>query len=70
MDRKDQGLLPQAMAPTYAALHWLVSDAMRKTHIEGELKSAVMACPESFVERDPDMARTLMDQRLAVSFPA
>lgn len=68
VDRYDQGVLPrQDFSNSYASLYKLVQKALYRTHVEGQLKSDIMKEPESYVELDPDMAKTLMDQRQAVS---
>ena len=67
VDRYDQGVLPrQDFSNSYTSLYKLVQKALYRTHVEGQLKSDIMKEPASYVELDPDMARTLMDQRQAV----
>ena len=48
---------------TYQDLYKLVAKALFRTHVEGKLKSEIIQEPEKFVELDPSMAQTLMDQR-------
>lgn len=40
-----------------------MSKALYRTHVEGKLKDEIIKDPQRFVELDPDMARTLLDQR-------
>ena len=68
VDRYDQGVLPrQDFSSSYASLYKLVQKALFRTHVEGQLKSDIIQDPASYVELDPDMAKTLLDQRQAVS---
>lgn len=70
VDRYDQGVLPrQDFSNSYTSLYKLVQKALYRTHVEGQLKNDIIKDPASYVELDPDMARTLMDQRQAVSCP-
>ena len=48
---------------SYQALYQLVAKALFRTHVEGKLKSEIIQAPEKFVELDPQMAQTLLDQR-------
>ena len=61
--RLDAGALPVGMG--YAELYASVRQALNHTHVEGELKAEIMADPEAFVERDPEMPLTLLDQKQA-----
>ncbi|GAX76350.1 hypothetical protein CEUSTIGMA_g3796.t1 [Chlamydomonas eustigma] len=64
VDRLDQGAFSIGSAPmTYQELYAMVSKALYRTHVEGKLKSEIIQAPERFVELDPEMAQTLMDQR-------
>mmetsp|Transcript_7840 Transcript_7840/g.23125 ORF Transcript_7840/g.23125 Transcript_7840/m.23125 type:complete len:458 (+) Transcript_7840:208-1581(+) len=66
VDRFDQGALASVpSANSYEALHDLVAKALFRTHVEGKLKAEIIKDPARFVERDPAMARTLIDQREA-----
>ncbi len=67
VDRLDQGALPrQDFSNSYTSLYKLVQKALYRTHVEGQLKGDIIQDPASYVELDPDMAKTLMDQRQAV----
>lgn len=59
----DQGVLPGVLG--YADLYMRVQDVLDAAHIEGELKAEIMAAPEEYVELDPEMPLTLLDQRAA-----
>ena len=63
VDRLDAGATPGALG--YADLHRLVRRGIDEAHLEGELKAEITAAPGTFVERDPDVALTLLDQREA-----
>lgn len=66
VDRLDQGALPrQEFSNSYTSLYKLVQKALYRTHVEGQLKGDIIQDPASYVELDPDMAKTLMDQRQA-----
>lgn len=67
VDRLDQGAFSSA-APgqlTYQGLYKLVSKALYRAHVEGKLKREIIQAPERFVEPDPEMAQTLLDQKEA-----
>ena len=67
VDRLDQGALPrQDFSNSYTSLYKLVQKALYRTHVEGQLKGDIIQDPASYVELDPDMAKTLLDQRQAV----
>lgn len=57
------GRLPGVMG--YADLWQRVSASINAAHLEGELKAEIVAEPERFVVLDPDVPRTLLDQRQA-----
>ncbi len=59
----DQRPLPRASS--YADLYRLVDDALTETHLTSTLKAGIVADPDRFVEPDPDLVTTLLDQRLA-----
>ncbi|EIE26811.1 HAD-superfamily hydrolase [Coccomyxa subellipsoidea C-169] len=66
VDRMDTGEIPpQVVAASYEALWTLVSKALYRTHVEGKLKAEIIQDPSSYVELDPDMAQTLLDQKRA-----
>jgi HAD superfamily 5'-nucleotidase-like hydrolase len=49
----------------YVDLYRLVDDALTESHVGGALKDEIVADPERFVDPDPDVVQTLLDQRLA-----
>lgn len=63
VDMLDEGLLPRGIG--YAELFDKVHESLDRAHIEGELKAEIMADPEKYVEPDPELAQTLLDQRAA-----
>ena len=68
VERYDRGVLPrQDFSNSYSSLYKLVQKALFRTHVEGQLKADIIQDPASYVELDPDMAKTLLDQRAAVS---
>jgi 5'-nucleotidase len=56
---------PIANIRSYADLYWAVNDALTEAHLEGALKNDIVADPERFVDLDPDIVPTLLDQRAA-----
>ena len=68
VERFDRGVLPrQDFSDSYCSLYKLVQKALFRTHVEGQLKADIIQDPASYVELDPDMCKTLLDQRAAVS---
>ena len=63
VDRLDERGVPGALG--YADLHRLVRRGIDEAHLEGELKADITAAPGTFVELDPDLVLTLLDQREA-----
>ena len=63
VDLYDAGGLPAVAG--YAALYHLVRRCLDEAHMEGELKSEIIAEPERFVELDPETPQSLLDQRMA-----
>lgn len=63
VDRLDAGRLPGVLG--YRELHRAVRSALDETHSLGELKAAIAADPDRFVELDPDLPLTLLDQKKA-----
>ena len=63
VDLLDRGVLPEVLG--YADLYWRVQEVLDAAHIEGELKAEIMANPEVYVDRDPEVPLTLLDQRNA-----
>jgi 5'-nucleotidase len=63
VDLRDDGMISDHLH--YADLYDEVRQCLDETHIEGLLKSEIIADPEKFVELDPDLPLTLLDQRHA-----
>lgn len=64
VDRLDQGAFATGSgALSYQALYKYVERALYRTHVEGKLKAEIIQQPENYVELDPEMAQTLMDQK-------
>ena len=63
VDLLDARRLPGVMG--YGDLYRRVKTSLDTEHTSGELKAAIMAAPEEFVERDPDIALALLDQKHA-----
>ncbi len=51
--------------PGYAALYRRVRRTLDEAHMEGQLKSEIIADPEAFVDLDPETAMALLDQKKA-----
>lgn len=60
VDRLDEGGLSGVLG--YADLYRRVRRSIDEAHMEGQLKAEIMADPDRFVERDPDLPLTLLDQ--------
>jgi 5'-nucleotidase len=63
VDRLDDKRLPGVM--NYADLYTLVKRTLDFAHMEGTLKTEIIADPDRFVDLDPDLPQTLADQRAA-----
>ena len=63
VDLKDQGRLPGVHS--YAEVYRLVKSHLDEAHMEGRLKAAIIADPDRFVDRDPELLPTLLDLRRA-----
>jgi len=63
VDRLDERGMPGALG--YADLYRQVRKGIDEAHVEGELKADIAADPDRYVERDPEMALALLDQREA-----
>lgn len=63
VDRFDENGLPGI--PTYERLYRVVRATVDEAHMEGQLKAEIQADPERFVELDPDLPLTLLDQQRA-----
>lgn len=61
VDLLDQRRLPDVLG--YAALYKHVKNALNEAHLEGELKAKIIADPDRFVELDPEIPLTLLDQK-------
>ena len=48
---------------SYADLYRRVDEALSETHVTGALKSRIVADPDAFVDLDPGIVPTLLDQR-------
>ena len=56
---------PLAGVRDYFALYDLINEALGEAHMAGLLKAKIVADPDRFVDRDPDIVPTLLDQRRA-----
>ncbi|KAK1292658.1 hypothetical protein QJS10_CPB17g00869 [Acorus calamus] len=66
VDRLDEGAVPLELLPLdYKGLYKAVGKALFRAHVEGQLKSEIMAAPERFVEPDPELPLALLDQKEA-----
>lgn len=63
VDRLDAGRIPGALG--YSDLYALLKESLDEAHMEGQLKAEILAAPERFVELDPEVPLTLLDQRQA-----
>jgi 5'-nucleotidase len=63
VERLDSGELPQTLG--YRELHRILRSALDEAHNLGELKALITADPDRFVELDPDVPLTLLDQKKA-----
>ena len=63
VDKLDAGELPEKIG--YRDLHRILRTALDEAHSLGELKSQIAADPERFVELDPELPLTLLDQKRA-----
>ncbi len=50
---------------SYADLYWAVDDALSETHLTSRLKADIAADPDRFVDLDPHLVPSLLDQRAA-----
>jgi HAD superfamily 5'-nucleotidase-like hydrolase len=50
---------------TYGELYTAVNDALGEAHLAGVLKAEILADPDRFVDPDPEIVATLLDQRRA-----
>ena len=63
VDLLDAGKLPETLG--YRDLHRVLGMALDEAHNLSELKARIMADPDRFVELDPDLPLTLLDQKTA-----
>jgi 5'-nucleotidase len=63
VDLLDSGQLPQALG--YRELHRILRSALDEAHNLSELKARIAADPDRFVELDPELPLTLLDQKNA-----
>lgn len=63
VDLFDAGRLPDVRS--YAELYRAIDSALNQAHIEGALKAEITASPDTFIDPDPEMVKTLVDQRAA-----
>ncbi|MGO9310116.1 MAG: HAD-IG family 5'-nucleotidase [Spirochaetia bacterium] len=63
VDLLDAGKLPETLG--YRDLHRILRIALDEAHNLSELKTQIMADPDRFVELDPDLPLTLLDQKMA-----
>jgi HAD superfamily 5'-nucleotidase-like hydrolase len=61
VDMLDRRELPEVLG--YDALYRRVRHTLDRAHVEGELKAEILARPDHFVDSDPDLTQTLLDQR-------
>jgi 5'-nucleotidase len=61
VDRLDAGRLPGILG--YQELYRIIRSALDEAHSLGELKSAIIADPDRFVDLDPEVPLTLLDQK-------
>ena len=58
-----RGSCPETLG--YRDLHRILLTALDEAHNLSELKTQIMADPDRFVELDPDLPLTLLDQKMA-----
>jgi 5'-nucleotidase len=63
VDLMDAGVVAPGIG--YHGLYGAVREALDTVHADGELKQEIVADPERFVEPDPDIVPTLLDQHNA-----
>ena len=59
----DAGKIPERIG--YQDLFDIIRETLDHAHVEGELKREIVTHPERFVELDPELALTLLDQKAA-----
>ena len=63
VDLLDADALPETLG--YRDLHRILRSALDEAHNLGELKAQITADPDRFVELDPEIPLTLLDQKMA-----
>jgi len=63
VDLLDERKLPEVMG--YDALYRKVRHTLDRAHVEGELKAEILANPDLYVDLDPALPLTLLDQKEA-----
>jgi len=63
VDLLDRGRLPGILG--YPDVYRLVRTSIDEAHMEGQLKAEIIADPDRFVDRDPELPLALLDQRQA-----
>ena len=61
VDLVDKGALGTVVG--YPDVWRLLGEVLEESHTQGELKARILADPDRFVVRDPDLVPTLLDQR-------
>jgi HAD superfamily 5'-nucleotidase-like hydrolase len=65
VDLLDDGSLAGRGLMNYGDLYAAVGDAISRVHVGAELKPEILADPDRFIDVDPDIGVTLLDQRAA-----
>ncbi len=63
VDSHDKAPIPGVSG--YGDLYRLVDRALADSHLDGALKAEILADPDGFIDPDPDVVQTLIDQRSA-----
>ncbi|MDH3226037.1 MAG: HAD-IG family 5'-nucleotidase [Thermoleophilia bacterium] len=63
VDHLDAGVLPGVVG--YGDLYAAVGQAIDHVHVHSELKPEILGDPDRFIDPDPEVAQTLIDQRAA-----
>jgi len=63
VDLLDEGRLPEVLG--YGELYRTIRASLDEAHMEGVLKEEIVTHPERFIELDPDLPLTLLDQQYA-----
>ncbi len=63
VDSHDRSPIPGVSG--YADLYRVVDKALADTHLDGALKAEILTDPDRFIDPDPDVVPTLIDQRSA-----